>query len=120
MSLFLSLSARAVAVAAALRAPARHGGPGGHGEEREGHGQELGAAGAPRAPLLLEAGLGGRPVSLRDPVVQEILALVKKVQKKTKIYERRGTYRMRAWIIPEGKEGDSKVRQANPFGRQGA
>ena len=56
----------------------------------------------------------------RDPIVQEILTPVKKVQKKTKIYEHRGTYRMRAWIIPEGKEGDSKVRQANPFGRQGA
>ena len=59
MSLVLSLSARAVAVAAALRAPARHGGPGGHGEEREGHGQELGAAGSAsnRARALREASL---------------------------------------------------------------
>ena len=51
----------------------------------------------------------------RDPIVQEILSLVQKVQKKTKLYEHRGTYRMRAWMLPE----NSPAKGSRPFGRPG-
>ena len=59
-------------------------------------------------------------ISLKDPVAQEILRLVAMVKKKTKIYKHRGTYRMRAWVIPEGAAGDRIASQVAPFVRQGA
>ena len=59
-------------------------------------------------------------ISLKDPVAQEILKLVAMVKKKTKIYKHRGTYRMRAWVIPEGAAGDKIASQVAPFVRQGA
>ena len=55
----------------------------------------------------------------RDPVVEEILRLVKLVKKKTKLYEHKGTYRMRAWLLPGNYNGDSRARGESPFGRQG-
>ena len=59
-------------------------------------------------------------MDLKDPAVQEILSLVEKVKRKTKLYKHKGTYRMRAWLIPEGARGDKIVSQAAPFVRQGA
>ena len=60
----------------------------------------------------------------RDPLVPEIIRLVQMVQRKTKLYEHRGTYRMRAWMIP-GEDGEQTGTIASakgdlaPFGRQG-
>ena len=56
----------------------------------------------------------------RDPLAEKILELVRKVKRKTQIYEHRGTYRMRAWLIPEGPAGDKVVAKAAPFVRQGS
>ena len=59
-------------------------------------------------------------INLKDPVAQEILKLVAQAKRKTKIYKHRGTYRMRAWVVPEGAAGDRIISQAAPFVRQGA
>ena len=59
-------------------------------------------------------------MDLKDPVAQQILELVSKVKRKTKMYKHRGTYRMRAWVLPEGKAGQKIINQASPFVRQGA
>ena len=48
-----------------------------------------------------------------DPVAAQIIQLVRQARRKTRMYEHRGTYRMRAWLIPEG------AKEA-PFGRQEA
>ena len=55
-------------------------------------------------------------IDRRDPLVEKILELVRRVQQKTRMYEHRGTYRMRAWLIPE----KASEEPTNPFGRQGA
>ena len=55
-------------------------------------------------------------ISMKDDLANEILELVRKARKKTKVHKHRGTYRMRAWLIPEG--GTAK-RYERPFGRQG-
>ena len=49
-------------------------------------------------------------IDRRDPIADEILALVEKVRMKTKIHEHKGTYRMRAWLMPESAS-------PAPFGR---
>ena len=54
----------------------------------------------------------------RDEAAQKILELVKQVKRKTKLYEHKGTYRMRAWLLP-GDAGEGGIQQA-PFGRQGS
>ena len=59
-------------------------------------------------------------MDLQDPVAQQILDLVSKVKKKARMYKHRGTYRMRAWVIPEGAAGDRITSQVAPFVRQGA
>ena len=63
-------------------------------------------------------------ISRKDPVVEEILALVWKARKKTKVHQYKGTYRMRAWLILEGAQGSPKKPtskgSSRPFGRQGA
>ena len=46
-----------------------------------------------------------------DPLTEELIKLVQKIQKKTRMHQHKGTYRLRAWIVPEG---------SRPFGRQGA
>ena len=59
-------------------------------------------------------------ISKSDPIVDEILALVKKAKKKTTVHQHKGTYRMRAWLIPEGAQGNqTKTGSSRPFGRQG-
>ena len=59
-------------------------------------------------------------IDKRDPLAEQILELVRRVQKRTKLYEHKGTYRMRAWILPgdSSKNKSSKAAKA-PFGRQG-
>ena len=52
----------------------------------------------------------------KDPITDGILKLVAKVKLKTRMYQHKGTYRIRAWIIPEG---DDTGRAADLFGRQG-
>ena len=52
-------------------------------------------------------------IDRRDPIADEILSLVRKVKMKTKIHEHKGTYRMRAWLMPESAS-------PAPFGRQEA
>ena len=54
----------------------------------------------------------------RDEVTKKILELVKQVKRKTKLYEHKGAYRMRAWLLP-GDAGEGGIQQA-PFGRQGS
>ena len=62
-------------------------------------------------------------IDRQDPVAEEIVKLVRRARLKTKMYQHRGTYRMRAWLIPEGgKEGsasEGEKRSTSPFGRQG-
>ena len=55
-------------------------------------------------------------IDRRDEVADAILKLVRKAQKKVKMYQHKGTYRMRAWLMPE-KEGASGNK--GPFGRPG-
>ena len=52
-------------------------------------------------------------IDSRDPVAQKILKLIQSLKKKTTIYERKGTYRMRAWMMPASQGSGA------PFGRQG-
>ena len=40
-----------------------------------------------------------------DELVGEILKLIKEAKMKTKLHEHKGTYRMRAWLIPEERNG---------------
>ena len=51
-------------------------------------------------------------IDCKDPVAQKILELVKRATLKTKMYEHKGTYRMRAWLVPQGAN-------AGLFGRPG-
>ena len=59
-------------------------------------------------------------IDRRDPLAERILELVRKVKRKTQMYEHRGTYRMRAWLIPEGPAGDKVIATAAPFVGQGS
>ena len=54
-----------------------------------------------------------------DPIAAEILQLVRKIRKKTPMYLDRGTYRMRAWIVPENANLSECAPNAAPFGGQG-
>ena len=60
----------------------------------------------------------------RDPIIKEILKLVAKVRMKTRMHEHKGTYRLRAWLLPEGsqkiKTDDAGKGAPRPFARQGA
>ena len=55
----------------------------------------------------------------RDELVKEIIDLARWAKKKTKVHKHKGTYRMRAWLVPEGK-GTTGGGSSRPFGRQGA
>ena len=55
-------------------------------------------------------------IDRRDEVGDAILKLVRKAQKKVKMYQHKGTYRMRAWLIPEGEKA---IGDNGPFGRPG-
>ena len=56
-------------------------------------------------------------IDQRDELAAAILELVRKAKKKTKVHKHKGTYRMRAWLLPE--EGTTKRPNSRPFGRQG-
>ena len=62
-------------------------------------------------------------IDRKDPVAAQMVELARKAQQKTKMYQHKGTYRVRAWMVP-GKEDrgeDSKPKgKAGPFGRQGS
>ena len=55
-------------------------------------------------------------IDRRDEVADAILKLVKQATKKVKMYQHKGTYRMRAWLIPEGHKA---IGNNGPFGRPG-
>ena len=57
-------------------------------------------------------------INQKDELAEEILELVRRAKKKTMIHKHKGTYRMRAWLIPEG--GTTEKNSRRPFGRQGA
>ena len=63
-------------------------------------------------------------IDCKDEVAGEILKLIKKAKLKTKLHEHKGTYRMRAWLIPEErKESHGSAacnKEVRPFGRQGS
>ena len=52
-------------------------------------------------------------IDRRDPVANQIMELVEQAKLRTKIHEHKGTYRMRAWLMPKGTARP-------PFGRQEA
>ena len=54
-------------------------------------------------------------IDRKDPIAAQIMELVAKAKLKTKIHEHRGTYRMRAWLIPEGPAGDKIIAKASPL-----
>ena len=47
-------------------------------------------------------------IDKRDPVAEKILKLVEQVKAKTRMYQHKGTYRIRAWLVPEGQKGNDK------------
>ena len=55
-------------------------------------------------------------IDRKEPLFNQILDLVRKAKLKTKIHEHKGTYRMRAWLIPKG----AAAAPEPPFGRQEA
>ena len=56
-------------------------------------------------------------IDRRDDLAQQIINLIRKAKKKTPIHKHKGTYRMRAWVLPEDAEIDKS--SSRPFGRQG-
>ena len=42
-------------------------------------------------------------IDRRDEVADAIMKLVRQAKRKTKMYQHKGTYRMRAWLMPEGE-----------------
>ena len=60
-----------------------------------------------------------RVSNMKDDLADEIINLVRRAKKKTKVHKHKGTYRMRAWLVPEGK-GTTGGGSSRPFGRQGA
>ena len=57
-------------------------------------------------------------IDRRDPIAADIIKMVERAKLKTKMYLHKGTYRIRAWVVPE-KSTDDNNNAANPFGRQG-
>ena len=56
-------------------------------------------------------------INKKDPLAEELLKIVRKIKAKTKLHEVKGTYRMRAWMVPAKK--NDKDSSADLFGRQG-
>ena len=57
-------------------------------------------------------------IDRRDPLAAEIIKMVERAKLKTKMYLHKGTYRIRAWVVPT-KSSEDNGNAANPFGRQG-
>ena len=61
-------------------------------------------------------------IDRRDPLAEELIKIVQRVRRRTRMYEHKGTYRVRAWMIPgEDSEDDAAKSKGSgrPFGRQG-
>ena len=56
-------------------------------------------------------------IDRKEPLFNQILDLVRKAKLKTKIHEHKGTYRMRAWLIPKEAR---PTEPTTPFGGQEA
>ena len=50
-----------------------------------------------------------------DPLADELIKIVRRIADKTKMHAHKGTYRMRAWMIPE----EVPAKSLSTFGRQG-
>ena len=64
-------------------------------------------------------------IDKRDDLALDILDLVQRAKLKTKMHEHKGTYRLRAWMIPEAAKGsqgkpNAGHKEVRPFGRQGS
>ena len=62
-------------------------------------------------------------IDKKDPVAAQMVELAKKAQQKTKMYQHKGPYRVRAWMVPGGEDKTEDAKQkgkAAPFGRQGS
>ena len=57
-------------------------------------------------------------INRKDDLAEEILELVRRAKKKTMIHKHKGTYRMRAWLIPEGGGRPLEVMAALLAGRE--
>ena len=61
-------------------------------------------------------------VDRRDPLAEELIKIIKRIRQKTQMYEHKGTYRLRAWMVPGDELNDNAAEPkgiAHPFGRQG-
>ena len=61
-------------------------------------------------------------IDRKDPVAKDLIKLAQKAKAKTRMYQSKGTYRIRAWMVPggESEEEDSQPKgKAAPFGRPG-
>ena len=61
-------------------------------------------------------------IDRKDPVAKEMVELARRAEKKTRMYQHKGTYRVRAWMVPGGEKEDEEPKpkgKAAPFGRQG-
>ena len=61
-------------------------------------------------------------IDRKDPVAKELIKLAQKAKAKTRMYQSKGTYRIRAWMVPGGEpeeEGSQPKGKAAPFGRPG-
>ena len=56
-------------------------------------------------------------INKKDPLAEELLKVMLKIKAKTRFHEVKGTYRMRAWMVPP--KSDKKEASADLFGRQG-
>ena len=54
-------------------------------------------------------------IDRKDPVAKEMVRLAQKAKENTRMYQHKGTYRIRAWLVPEGHKGNDK--SSIPFGR---
>ena len=57
-------------------------------------------------------------VDMNDPIAAELIRLIKKAKQKTRMYQHKGAYRIRAWLIPE-HDADKCKNGSRPFVRQG-
>ena len=62
--------------------------------------------------ICLFSNTGSMVASLRDPIVQKIVALSKQVQDKIDVHREKGTYHIPAWVVGERKIGDGR---GSPF-----
>ena len=64
-------------------------------------------------------------IDRKDPVAKEMVRLAQQAKEKTRMYQHKGTYRVRAWMVPGGENDEETARPRGkaataPFGRQGS